>query len=155
MCFFAIATEMVGFPLRIEELSNDERWEAVRALHQIHRNGFLHNDVREGNILVQRNKNGFKVNIIVFAFSTSNTDEGLFSDEISCLKELLGLSQLPFPLLLPLPLPTLLPPPSSQPRNTLQLISYFFVYCIQLGAVEFRLCIYNTARLYKAWPGSS
>ena len=31
-------------------------------------------------------ENGYKVNIIDIAFSTRNTDESLFSDEISCLK---------------------------------------------------------------------
>ena len=61
-------------------------------LSEIHRKGFLHNDIREENIL-QRGRNGFKATFIDFAFSKRTRDKRRFRKDMACLKELLGLDK--------------------------------------------------------------
>ena len=93
--FFAIATEIVGSPVKVDQLNRSKRWEIVGALSEIHRRGFLHNDIREENILIQRGKDGFKATFkfIDFAFSKRTRDKRRFRKEMACLKELLGLDK--------------------------------------------------------------
>jgi hypothetical protein len=66
---FAIATEIAGSPIEVEELSDQERREIVMALSDIHDDGVLHNDFRPENILIQHRRDGSKAKFIDFAFS--------------------------------------------------------------------------------------
>ena len=70
----------------MDQLKDAERSKIVKALTKIHQSGFLHNDIREDNILTQRGKGGFRP---CFTFSKQNNDDKLFSDEMSDLKQLL------------------------------------------------------------------
>ena len=88
--FLGIVTEVVGSPIEVDQLKDSERSKIVKALSKIHQSGFLHNDIREDNILAQRDKGGFRPCFIDFAFSKRNRNNTLFSDEMSELKQLLN-----------------------------------------------------------------
>ena len=79
----------------MDQLNRSERWGIVGALSEIHRRGFLHNDIRQDNILVQRGKDGSKATFkfIDFAFSKRTRDKRRFRKEMACLKELLDLEK--------------------------------------------------------------
>ncbi|CAG8645552.1 1633_t:CDS:1, partial [Paraglomus occultum] len=51
--FFLVATEIVGSPVKVDSLNDQERHEIIKALSQIHVHGFLHRDIRAENILFQ------------------------------------------------------------------------------------------------------
>ena len=74
--------------LKLCDIEHNPEYE--KALSKIHQSGFLHNDIREDNILAQRGKGGFRPCFIDFAFSKRNSDNTLFSDEMSDLKQLLN-----------------------------------------------------------------
>ena len=85
--FLGIVTEVVGSPIEVDELKDSERSKIVKALSKIHQSGFLHNDIREDNILAQCGKGGFRPCLIEFGFSKRNRNNTLFSDEMSELKQ--------------------------------------------------------------------
>ncbi|KAG0319570.1 hypothetical protein BGZ99_005013 [Dissophora globulifera] len=88
---FAIVTEIVGSPLEVDELSQEERWKVVDKLSLIHTYGILHNDIRLDNILVRRDSNGVQVQFIDFAWSKPASNRRDLRKETSKLKMLLGL----------------------------------------------------------------
>ena len=87
LLWISVVTEVVGSPIEVDKLKDSERSKIVKALSKIHQSGFLHNDIREDNILAQRGKGGFRPCFIDFAFSKRNSDN---TDEISDLKQLLN-----------------------------------------------------------------
>lgn len=89
--FFAIATEIAGSPIEVEELSDQERNEIVKALSDIHDHGILHKDIRPENILIQRHRDGFKAMFIDFAFSKRVSNKEEPKKETAILKMMLGL----------------------------------------------------------------
>lgn len=89
--FFAIATEIAGSPIEVEELSDQERNETVKALSNIHDHGILHKDICPENILIQRHRYGFKVVFIDFAFSERVSNKEEPKKEMAILKMMLGL----------------------------------------------------------------
>ncbi|RPB01467.1 hypothetical protein L873DRAFT_1803683 [Choiromyces venosus 120613-1] len=89
--FFIIATEIAGSPIELEELSDQERNEIVKALSDIHCHGLLHEDIRPGNILIQRYHDTFRVMFIDFAFSKSISNKEEPEKEMAILKMMLGL----------------------------------------------------------------
>lgn len=89
--FFAIATEIAGSPIEVEELSDQERNEIVKALSDIHDHSILHKDICPENILIQRHRDGFKVMFIDFAFSERVSNKEEPKKEMAILKMMLGL----------------------------------------------------------------
>lgn len=89
--FFAIATEIAGSPIEVEELSDQERNDIVKALSDIHNHGVLHKDIRPENILIERHRDGFKVMFIDFAFSERVSNKEEPRREVAALKVVLGL----------------------------------------------------------------
>jgi serine/threonine protein kinase len=90
--FFLVATEIVGSPVEVNSLNDQERYEIVKALSQIHGHGFLHKDIRAENILFQHSDDGFRVSFIDFTLSKRNNKKIEFVIEMRQLKSLLGLS---------------------------------------------------------------
>ena len=88
---FAIATEIAGSRIKVEELSGQERNEIVKALSDIHDHGVLHEDIRPANILIQRRRNRFKVMFIDFALSKRVSNKEEHKKEMAILKSMLGL----------------------------------------------------------------
>lgn len=89
--FFAIATEIAGSPIEVEELSDQERNEIVKALSDIHDHGVLHKDIRPENILIERHRDGFRVMFIDFAFSKGVSNKEESKKEMAILNMMLGL----------------------------------------------------------------
>ncbi|KAF8648911.1 hypothetical protein AX16_006133 [Volvariella volvacea WC 439] len=89
---FIIATDIVGRPLEhAKSLSDEERQVIQRALLSIHRHGFIHNDIREDNILIERNGHQFYASLIDFAFSKKGCRRD-FRKEMGSLARLFGQS---------------------------------------------------------------
>ena len=85
---FAIATEIVGSPLEdVSSLSGEEHLVIQTALSSIHDHGFVHNDIRKGNILIKRNGSQFSAFFIDFAFSKPG-DQHNFQNEMELLEAL-------------------------------------------------------------------
>lgn len=89
--FFAIATEVAGSPIEVEELSDQECNEIVKALSDIHDHGVLHKDLRPENILIERHRDGFRVMFIDFAFSKGVSNKEEPKKEMAILNMMLGL----------------------------------------------------------------
>ena len=69
---FAIATSIAGTPLTdkdVESLSKQERRVIRRALSLIHLHGYVHGDIREDNILIERSGQQFSACFIDFGYS--------------------------------------------------------------------------------------
>ena len=88
---FAIVTKIAGSRKKVEELSDQERNEIVKALSDIHDHGVLHEDIRPANILIQRRRNRFKVMFIDFALSKRVSNKEELKKEMAILKSMLGL----------------------------------------------------------------
>ena len=86
---FAIATDIVGSPLEdVKSLSDQEDIVIQTALSSIHCHGFVHNDIREDNILIRRNGCQFSAFFIDFAFSKQGRPRD-FQNEMGLLVSLL------------------------------------------------------------------
>lgn len=75
----------------MEELSDQERNEIVKALSDIHNHGVLHKDICPENILTQCHRDGFKAMFIDFAFSKRVSNKEEPKKEMAILKMMLGL----------------------------------------------------------------
>ena len=87
---FAIATEIVGSPVKVDNLSDEERNEAVKALSSLHDHGVLHSDIRPDNVLVQYENDKANVKLIDLAFPRRISDKNEAKKEMKTLQKMLG-----------------------------------------------------------------
>ena len=92
--FMVIATEIVGSPIIVEQLSDQERHKIVAVLSDIHNCGIIHKDIRPQNILIHRHGDGFKVMFIDLAFSREFSKKREPRREMAKLRFLLNLPPL-------------------------------------------------------------
>ena len=87
---FAIATEVAGSPVKLDDLSDEERNGAVKALASLHDHGVLHGDIRPDNVLVQYEHNKINVKLIDLAFSRRISNKNEAKKEMITLQRMLG-----------------------------------------------------------------
>ena len=88
---FFVATEIVGKPIEPQSFLDEERLEIKKALKFIHCRGYVHNDIREENILIQRDGDKFSVCFIDFALSVKGAPDD-FRKEMAQLRHVIGQS---------------------------------------------------------------
>ena len=86
----ALATEISGSPIRIENLRDEERDGIIKALSSLHEHGVLHGDIRPSNILVQYECGKVNFKLIDLAFSQLISKREEARREMDTMKKVLG-----------------------------------------------------------------
>ena len=76
--------------MKVENLSDEERNGAVKALSSLHDHGVLHGDIRRENILVQYEHDKVNVKLIDLAFSRRISNKNEAKKEMKTLQRMLG-----------------------------------------------------------------
>jgi tRNA A-37 threonylcarbamoyl transferase component Bud32 len=87
---FALMTEFGGWPIKVENLNDEERKMILGVLDSIHGEGFLHGDLRCENILIEHSHDDPRITFIDFGSSRKFSNHKESEREMAALQKIIG-----------------------------------------------------------------